>query len=157
MNGVNAYFFAQVTTWAFFMFANRREEDQTIMNKLFICDAANKILPAIVLILSVLFFRWRFNSQQLQKVFARENIIVVLLGIFFFYIITYVTYLVLTCYWVKLPKGSMQSCRFNLSSWYFVLFYIAANIVTLIFFIYVSVVFSRPITGYWKEFLLSYR
>jgi hypothetical protein len=27
MNGVNAYFFAQVATWAFFMFANRREED----------------------------------------------------------------------------------------------------------------------------------
>ena len=35
--------------------------------------------------------------------------------------------------------------------------YILANISTLILYIYMSLMFSRPLNGYWKEFLLSYR
>ena len=31
------------------------------------------------------------------------------------------------------------------------------SVATLFLFIYMSVIFSRPLTGYWKEFLLSYR
>ena len=51
----------------------------------------------------------------------------------------------------------MEECRLYLTVCYFILFYIAANIATLILFIYMSVAFSRPLNGYWKEFLFSYR
>ena len=33
----------------------------------------------------------------------------------------------------------------------------AINIMTLIFFTYMSVMISRPLSTYWKEFLVSYR
>lgn len=51
----------------------------------------------------------------------------------------------------------MQECRVFVSAFYFDCLYNVANNVTLILFIYMSVVFSRPLDGYWKEFLLSYR
>ena len=51
----------------------------------------------------------------------------------------------------------MQECRFYLAGNYFYFFYVTANITTLILFIYMSVMFSRPLDGFWTEFLLSYR
>ena len=136
-----------------------------MMSKVWNFDAVNKFLPAILLIISVLLFRHKFNSKQSQKIFAREKIIAIHLGIFISFIIVYAPYLALTNGFVLVPKipdsdpplESMQSCRLLVSYWYFYFFATTINIASLVLFIYMSVMFSRPLTGYWKEFLLSYR
>ena len=51
----------------------------------------------------------------------------------------------------------MKYCLLKLTTLYFIMFFTAVNIATLVLFIYMSVVFSRPLNGYWKDFLLSYR
>ena len=127
------------------------------MNKVEKLDAANKFSPAIVLVISVLLFRCRFNGKQSKKVFAREKVIVVHVVLFLSFVITYASFHILSSYYIKSPFGSMQECRLFVSSSYFQCFYITANVSTLILFIYMSVMFSRPLNGYWKEFLLSYR
>ena len=157
MNAANAYFIIQVTAWACCMFTYRREEDWAILNTVRDYDGANKLLPAIVLIVSIVLFRCKFNSKQSKKVFAREKIIVVHVIIFLFFLGTYAPSLILYSNYQASPEGSMIECRLFVSHNYFGLFYITANISTLILFIYMSVAFSRPLNGYWKEFLLSYR
>ena len=120
-------------------------------------DVANKFLPAIVLIISVLYLRSRFNGKQSEKVFAREKIIIVHVTLLLSFIITYASFLFLDSYYMKSTETSMRSCRLFVSFWYFMFAYKTINIATLILFIYMSVMFSRPLNGYWKEFLLSYR
>ena len=51
----------------------------------------------------------------------------------------------------------MQECRLIISAGYSNFFYGSVNIASLILFVYMSVKFSRPLTGYWVEFLFSYR
>jgi uncharacterized protein (DUF486 family) len=154
---VDAYFYVQVTAWACLMLANTNYKNILSMEKVLSFDAANKLLPAIVLIISIVFFRYRFSGKRNQKIFARENIIVVHIAIFLFYVTTYAANNILNSHYVSSPNGSMQECRLLISYLYFGLFYIASNIATIILFIHMSVVFSRPLNGYWKEFLLSYR
>jgi hypothetical protein len=64
LNLVNSYFFGQVAIWAGFMLAYIRYEDRVSMFKVQTFDAANKFLPAILLILSVVLFRNQFNGKQ---------------------------------------------------------------------------------------------
>ena len=63
LNVSNAYFYIQITTWTCFMLAYTDLEDKERMFKVDSFDVANKFLPAILLIVSILFFRWRFNSK----------------------------------------------------------------------------------------------
>ena len=63
MNVANAYFYVQVATWTCFMLAYTDYEELTSNDKVKIFDVANKFLPATVLIVSVLFFRCRFNGK----------------------------------------------------------------------------------------------
>lgn len=149
LNAANTYFFLQAATWAGFMFAYRSYEDRQIMFKVNKFDIVNIFLPAIVLIISVLLFRCRFNSKQSQKFFARERIIIVHLTIFLSSVILYAAWQVLTIYWSTSPEGSMQVCRLFVSEWYFEFFYKITNIATLSLLIYMSVLFSRPLSGYW--------
>ena len=51
----------------------------------------------------------------------------------------------------------MQKCRLKVSIYYFVWLAYFAIIVTTVLFTYMSVMFSKPLTGYWKNFLLIYR
>ena len=132
-------------------------EDGASLNKVIEYDPANKILPAILLIISVLLFRLRFNGKQSQRVIANEKLIVVHVTLFVFYAITYVSYLILTSYFINSAAGTMEQCRFLVTDFYFECFYTTVNIATLILYIYMSVMFSRPLNGYWNEFLLSYR
>ena len=157
MNAVNAYFFVQLATWASFMLAYSRLKDIKSNKLVFSFDAANKLLPAILLIISILLFRFKFNSKVQQKVFAREKLVLVHLIIFVSFLIAFGSYIVLSIYSRHPPKGSVLYCRLFLSSWYFNMLKKSANIATLIFFVYMSAMFSRPLTGYWVEFLLSYR
>ena len=64
MNAANAYFFIQETAWVCCMLAYIREEDKEILHKVMNYDGANKLLPAIVLIVSIVLFRCEFNSKQ---------------------------------------------------------------------------------------------
>ena len=157
MYSANTYFFVQVVTWAGFMLAFTDYEDKKRYAKVLDYDAVNKLVPAIILIISVLLFRCRFKSKQSQKVFAREKIIVVHVVLFLFFVVVYALNLILYSYWLDSPQGPLHSCRYYLSSVYFELFYISSNIAILTLFIYMSMMFSRPVTGYWEEFLLSYR
>ena len=59
----NAYFYVQVATWTGFMLAFADYEELEINDKVRIFDVANKLLPATVLIVSILLFRCRFNSK----------------------------------------------------------------------------------------------
>ena len=63
LNVSNAYFYIQITTWTCFMLAYTDLEDKERMFKVESFDVANKFLPAILLIVSILLFRWRFNSK----------------------------------------------------------------------------------------------
>ena len=76
MNAANSYFFVQITAWAFCMFSFTSYEDAASVHKVQQFDVANKILPATVLIVTVLLFRYRLQKSKLEKVFAREKIIV---------------------------------------------------------------------------------
>ena len=132
-------------------------EDIESYDKVYNFDPANKLLPAILLIISVLLFRCRFNSKQSQKVVASEKVIIIHVALFLSYVMTYAYRLIIFSYYVKSPQESMEKCRLYLTESYFNLFSIVVNIATLILFIYMSVAFSRPLNGYWREFLLSYR
>ena len=107
MYTANAYFLTQVTIWACCMFAYSRQEDIEIMRKVFKFDAVNKLIPAILLIITVLLFRCRFNSKQSKKVFAREKLIVVHVAIFLLFVTSYAASLVLYSYYVRSPVGSI--------------------------------------------------
>ena len=61
-------------------------------------DSANKLLPAIMLIISVLLFRCRFNGKQSQKVVASEKVIVIHVALFLSYVMTYASELILGSY-----------------------------------------------------------
>ena len=63
LNAASAYFFAQVATWAGIMFVYTGLEDQARYYKVQNFDAANKLLPAILLMVSILLFRLKFNSN----------------------------------------------------------------------------------------------
>ena len=94
-------------------------EDGASLNKVIEYDPANKILPAILLIISVLLFRFRFNGKQSQRVIANEKLIVVHVSLFVFYAITYVSYLILTSYFINSAAGTMEQCRFLVTDFYF--------------------------------------
>ena len=132
-------------------------EDRTSNDKVKTFDSVNKFLPAFLLIISVLLFRCRLNGKQSENVIPNEKVIVVHVALFLSFILIYVTHLILSSYYYSSAVGSMKECRFYVSENYFYCFYIAVNIATLILFIYMSVAFSRPLNGYWREFLLSYR
>ena len=111
INGANAYFFIQVGAWACFMFAYTDYEDSAGTDKIKIFDAVNKLLPGIVLIISVLVLRSRFNGKKSNKFFAREKVIVVHVALFLFYILTYAIFRVLTSLDNRSPQESIQYCR----------------------------------------------
>ena len=81
------------------MLAYTNFEDYESYLKVYSFDPANKISPAIVLIISVLLLRCRFNGKQSQKLFAREKVIVVHVVLFLSYVITYATSLILSSYY----------------------------------------------------------
>jgi magnesium-transporting ATPase (P-type) len=139
------------------MVTYRRYEDSASYYKVLYFDTFNKSLPAILLIISILSIRRKFRSSRARGFYAREKIVVVHFAIFFSYLILYVVFIILFSNWLRSTEGSMDYCRFLYAEWYFNLFEIIANILTLTLFVKMSVDFSRPLNGYWKEFLLSYR
>ena len=94
MNTANAYFFIQVATWTGCMLAYTDYEVRPTFYRVYSFDAANKFLPVIVLIISILLFRRRFDGKQSQKVIANEKIIVVHIILFLSYAVFYSIYLV---------------------------------------------------------------
>ena len=60
---VNVYFYAQLAAWAGCAFAYSRDATKTKMKIVNYIDAVNKIMPATVLIISVLVLRCRFNGR----------------------------------------------------------------------------------------------
>lgn len=154
---INVYFFAQLATYAGLLLASSSYDDRVSYYKIANFDAANKLLPVLLLISSLLFLRCRFTGERSRKAFASEKIIVVHSAIFLSFVIIYTNDLVFHSYWFSSPKESIQYCHFYLSSWYFSLLGRAVNIASLVLFIKMSVMFSRPLSGYWREFLLSYR
>lgn len=49
----------------------------------------NKLLPAILLVISIVVFRSKFNSQQAHKVFAKEKKIV------FVHLVIYISFIIM--------------------------------------------------------------
>ena len=139
------------------MLAYRRYEDILGYYKVLYFDTFNKSLPAILLIISVLLIRRTFRSSGARGVLARERIVIFHLAIFFSYLITFAVFIILFSNWLRSTEGTELYCRYLYAEWYFNLFFTTANIATLTFFVKMSVDFSRPLNGYWKEFLLSYR
>ena len=157
MYAANAFFCLQITIWAGFAFAYSDSKDMTSFEKVYGFDVVNKLLPALVLVISIFFFRRQFNSKQAQKVFAKEKkIVLVHLGIFISFIIVFGTYYALRLKSLNSPM-TMQGCRYYVSQWYFFLFTVISNTVNLILLIFMSLMLSKPLKGYWVEFLVNYR
>lgn len=108
MCAANTYFYLQIAIWAGFMFAYTDYEDRNRFHKVYAFDAVNKLLPAILLIVSILVFRGMFNSKQAQKVFAKEKkIVLVHLVIFISFIILYVVFTFVYNNWHISEEGTM--------------------------------------------------
>ena len=95
---VNAYFFAQLATWTCFMLAYSDYGDRASFDKVYNFDPANKLLPAILLIISVMLFRCRFNSKKSQKVVASEKVIIIHVSLFLSFVVTYASKLIIFSY-----------------------------------------------------------
>ena len=139
------------------MLAYTDYEDKASMLNVGKFDAANKLLPAIVLIISILRFRCKLKSKHAHKIFAIEKLMIVHIAIFLSFVIIYAAYLALFFLQISTPNGSGEECRLSISAKYFGLSVAAINILTLTLFIYMSLMFSKPLTVYWREFLVSYR
>ena len=57
IRAINLYFFIQVTVWTSFMLANIAHEYLDSYHKILQYDAANKLMPAFLLIVSIIIFR----------------------------------------------------------------------------------------------------
>ena len=90
------------------MLAYSNYEDKESFVKATNFDTANKVLPAILLIISVLLLRCRFNGKQSKKVVASEKVIIVHVSLFVAYIMSYASYLISNSYYSNLPKGTMR-------------------------------------------------
>ena len=75
----------------------------------------NKLLSAIVLIISVLLFRCRFNGKKSQKVVANEKVMVVHVTLFISYFIAYVSQMILFSYYLYSEAGKLKECRLYLT------------------------------------------
>ena len=82
---------------------------------------------------------------------------IVHIAIFLSFVIIYAAFLALFLLHISMPNELGEKCRLSISSKYFGLFVAAINILTLTLFIYMSLMFSKPLTVYWREFLVSYR
>lgn len=71
------------------MLANTDYQDRVSYYKVYSFDAVNKLLPASLLVISIVLFRCKFNSTQTKKLFASEKIILVHVVIFLSFIIVY--------------------------------------------------------------------
>ena len=111
----------------------------------------------MLLIISITIFRCKLNRKQNRKFFAREKIILVQVVIFLLFIVVYAANLVFLSRSQITNEDSFQECHLKLRSLNTLLIFVTVDIAMLILFIYMSVMFSRPLTGYWVEFLLSYR
>ena len=89
MYAANAYFYVQIAVWASFMLANTAYENKLRYYKVYSLDFLNKLLPASLLVISILLFRIKFNSAKTKKLFASEKIILVHVAIFLSFIVVY--------------------------------------------------------------------
>lgn len=99
MNGVNAFFYAQLAIWAGLMLANRDTEDFKSYYKVRLFDTVNKLLPAILMIISILFIRLKLRRKQTMKVYSIEKLITVHIAIFLTYVIVYTASLFICLFW----------------------------------------------------------
>ena len=139
------------------MFVYRRLEDIDSFVKIQNFDAANKFLPVILLVVTIQLFRRQFTKIHLKKFFPRERLILVHTIIFVFYGIVFAISLSLEGAYFRAGYYSLQGCRLNLSGNFFFWLSQVSNIAQTVLFIYMSIMFSKPLTGYWESFLLSYR
>ena len=58
-------------------------------------DAVNKLLPAILLIITILLFRCQVNGLQTSAFFSREKLMLFHTAIFLAYVCAYVAYVTL--------------------------------------------------------------
>ena len=77
-------------------------------------------------------------------------------AIFLLFVCVYATYLTLFHAYFIAHEETMQKCRLFVSSYYFRWLSKATNIATLMLFTYMSVMFSKPLNGYWENFLLMF-
>lgn len=122
-------------------------------------DAVNKLAPALLLISAIIRFKRIINRQKEEIFFSREKLMRAHLIIFLIYIVFYLAYLTINSAYIILPIGDdkIKECRILISEYFFYWLVIVINIVCLVFFVYMSVMFSKPLDGFWKEFLLIFR
>jgi len=91
----NVYYYVQITVWASFMLVYRRYEDKSKQALVSGFDALNKLLPAILLLCTVLILRCQIYKLQSKAFVAREKLIFIHMSIFLSYIFAYMTFLTL--------------------------------------------------------------
>ena len=120
MNAANVFYYAQLATWAGFMLAYTDFEDGAKYAKVRIYDAVNKLVPAILLIISIVLFRCKLKNQRSNKVFAIEKLMIISLAIFIFYVIIYAASLALRFFMLTYGGPTdytpMKFCRFYIAT-----------------------------------------
>ena len=111
MNATHAYFYLQLTIWASFVVYYIQYEDYAEMTKLVELDAVNKLMPVLLLVISLTIFRFKLNYNRNQKFFARETIILVHLTISILFVVVYAANLMLYSRSYNTPLKSSEKCR----------------------------------------------
>ena len=91
----SAIFYTLETIWASLMIFNRHESEKLAMDKIFILDAVNKILPALLLIITIMIFKGQINKLSARSFFAREKLMLVHTLLFCVFIVAYIAMLFL--------------------------------------------------------------
>ena len=105
-------------------------------------DTANKLLPAILLVITILLFRCQVSRLRTRTFFSREKLMLVHTAIFLTYLLAYVTNLTLQTERSRVEVYTVLECRLLVSDYFFIWLYTASDVAILVLFTYMSVKFS---------------
>jgi len=107
MYAAHTYFCVQVATWAGFILAYSNLKDIMLMTRVAEFDAVNKLVPALLLIISITIFRLKLNCNRNKRIFAREKIILLHVTIFLLFVLVYAINLISYSRWQAAPDDSI--------------------------------------------------
>lgn len=77
--------------WVSLMISHRHEDEKLKMQKIFILDVVNKILPALLLIITIMIFKSQIKKLKACAFFPREKLMLVHTLVFCVFIVAYLT------------------------------------------------------------------
>ena len=116
MYAAHTYFCIQIAIWAGFILTYSNWNDRILMTRVAEFDAVNKLVPALLLIISITIFRLKLSCNRNQRFFAREKIILVHVTIFLLFVLVYAINLISYSRSQATLNDSFQKCHFKLEA-----------------------------------------